>query len=67
METALVALLDDLLREANRGKISLLVLLDISAAFDTAGHGILPGRLSDLGIGGCDDRLMSLMPLIVMI
>ena len=51
-ETALVALLDDLLREANRGETSLLVLLDISATFDTVDHGILLGRLSELGIGG---------------
>ena len=51
-ETALVTLCDDLLREADRGKVSLLVLLDISAAFDTIDHGILLGRLSELGIGG---------------
>ena len=51
-ETALVALYDDLLREADRGKTSLLVLLDILAAFDTVDHGILLGRLSELGIGG---------------
>ena len=50
-ETALVALLDDLLREADRGKTSLLVLLDISAAFGTVDHGILL-RVSELGIGG---------------
>ena len=41
----------DLLREADRGKTSLLVLLDISVAFDTIDHGILLGRLSELGIG----------------
>ena len=52
METALVTLLDDLLREANRGKMSLLVLFDISATFDTIDHRILLGRLSKLGIGG---------------
>ena len=34
-ETALVALFDDLLREPDRGKMSLFVLLDISAAFNT--------------------------------
>ena len=52
METPLVALLDDLLREANRGKMSLLILLDISATFDTVNHSILLGRLSELAIGG---------------
>ena len=50
-ETALVALYDDLLREADRGKMSLLGLLDISATFDTIDHSILR-RLSELGIGG---------------
>ena len=52
METALVALLDDLLREADGSNMSLLVLLDISEVFDTVDHGILLGRLSELGIGG---------------
>ena len=51
-EMQLVALHDDLLREADRGKVSLLVLLDISVAFDTIDHSILLGRLSELGIGG---------------
>ena len=46
----MVALLDDLLREADGGKMSLLVLLDISAAFDTIVHSILLGQLSELGI-----------------
>ena len=48
-ETAVVALMDDLMREADGGNMSLLVLLDISAAFDTIDHGILLGRLSELG------------------
>ena len=51
-ETALVALLDDLLREADRGKMSLVILLDTLDTFDTVDHGILLGRLSELGIGG---------------
>ena len=50
MEMALVALFDDLLWD--RGKMSLLVLLDISATFDNVNHGILLGSLSKLGISG---------------
>ncbi|KAF7239463.1 Structural maintenance of chromosomes protein 6, partial [Varanus komodoensis] len=38
-ESALVALYDDLCRERDRGSVSLLVLLDLSAAFDTIDHG----------------------------
>ena len=52
MEPALVSLFEDLLREAERSKMSLFVLLDISAAFNTVNQGILLGRLSKLGIGG---------------
>uniref|UniRef100_A0A803TE01 ribonuclease H n=1 Tax=Anolis carolinensis TaxID=28377 RepID=A0A803TE01_ANOCA len=51
-ETALVALVDDLRRELDKGSVSLLVLLDLSAAFDNVDHGILLGRLAGLGIGG---------------
>uniref|UniRef100_A0A803U146 Reverse transcriptase domain-containing protein n=1 Tax=Anolis carolinensis TaxID=28377 RepID=A0A803U146_ANOCA len=51
-ETALVALVDDLCRELDRGNVTLLVLLDISVAFDTIDHGILLGRLSGMGLGG---------------
>uniref|UniRef100_A0A803SUK8 Reverse transcriptase domain-containing protein n=1 Tax=Anolis carolinensis TaxID=28377 RepID=A0A803SUK8_ANOCA len=51
-ETALIALVNDLRRELDRGSVTLLVLLDISAAFDTIDHGILLGRLSGMGLGG---------------
>ena len=42
----------DLLREAGRGGLSLLVLLDLSAAFDSISHSILLDRLSSMGIEG---------------
>uniref|UniRef100_A0A803TS28 Reverse transcriptase domain-containing protein n=1 Tax=Anolis carolinensis TaxID=28377 RepID=A0A803TS28_ANOCA len=51
-ETALVSLVDDLRRQLDRGSVSLLVLLDLSAAFDTIDHGILLGRLMGMGLGG---------------
>uniref|UniRef100_A0A803SZI2 ribonuclease H n=1 Tax=Anolis carolinensis TaxID=28377 RepID=A0A803SZI2_ANOCA len=51
-KTALVALVDDLRRELDRGSVTLLVLLDISVAFDIIDHGILLGRLSGMGLGG---------------
>lgn len=52
-ETSLLRVYSDLLCEADQNKVSILTLLDLSAAFDTIDHGYLIERLSrTFGISG---------------
>ena len=52
-ETAVLKVLSDLIQTVDRGDIGVLVLLDLSAAFDTVDHHILLQRLeSTFGISG---------------
>ena len=44
-ETALLRVVNDILSNMNKQYVSILVLLDLSAAFDTVDHAILLGRL----------------------
>ena len=52
MEMALVTLTDNVWRKLDLGSLALLILLDITTAFDTVDHGLLAHHLADIGVQG---------------
>lgn len=50
-QMALIRVMGDLRREWDGSSVSILALLDLSAAFDTIDHGIFLGQLQELGCG----------------
>ena len=54
-ETALLKIWNDALKAADEGESCLLVLLDLSAAFDTVDHKLLLTRLAEVArVAECD-------------
>ena len=52
LETLLLSIVDDFLNRLDNNSNIQIILLDISAAFDTIDHSILIKRLEDIGIVG---------------
>ena len=55
-ETALLRVQNDILKSMDNQKVTMLLLLDLSSAFDTVSHSILIQRLRDR-VGVCDKAL----------
>ena len=55
-ETALLKVMSDLLLSLDKGNVSVVALLDLSAAFDTIDHAVLLQRLENV-FGICDTAL----------
>jgi hypothetical protein len=51
-ETALIRVHDDITRAITQGEVVLLVMIDLSTAFDTVDHQLLLSSLSSIGITG---------------
>ena len=51
-ETALLKVQSDILEYLDNGCVTVLVMLDLSAAFDTLDHGIILHRFENSGISG---------------
>ena len=52
VETALVCVQNDILRAMDNQSIAIMLLLDLSAAFDTVNHNVMLHRLThDVGVG----------------
>lgn len=51
-ETALVEIVDNIRLALDSKQSAILILLDLSAAFDTISHSILLERLEEIGVGG---------------
>ena len=61
-ETALLCIHSDILNSLDKGEAAILVLLDLSAAFDTIYHQILLARLNNMyGISGTALNRMKIM------